>query len=287
MVLGAGVLAPFGIERLGRKKALRKAEKLQEETMPKGTFSSQKISKGDSLAEVKQTARKSQDELELNSEVDIDLDIPLSRKKGTLADVDYTEKEFINTWRKAGFDIERVKNNPKKYKAVKTAEQVNKVTPDRAVGESNFMKFKRGISTTFLGEEGKKARTQLDASVRRGEKNVERSFKNLKKAIKKDYDIPAHKMDQTVLTQIDDVFRGKTEAIEELTTQGKTNTLDAVRQMRENIQFLPNELLESGAIKSDDVLYGKIQKSMDGDGVDFFVNRQYEIFDNPNWKKDP
>ena len=282
--LGAGVLAPFGIERLGRKKALRKAEKLQEETMPKGTFSSQKISKGDSLAEVKQTARKSQDELELNSEVDIDLDIPLSRKKGTLADVDYTEKEFINTWRKAGFDIERVKNNPKKYKAVKTAEQVNKVTPDRTVGESAFMKFKRGVSTTFLGEEGKKARTQLDASVIRGEKNVERSFKNLKKAIKKDYDIPAHKMDQIVLTQIDDVFRGKTEAIKELTTEGRTNTLDAIRQMRENIQFLQNDLLESGAIKSDDALYGKIQKSMDGDEVDFFVNRQYEVFDNPNWK---
>jgi|TARA_R110000824_G_scaffold116584_1_gene268114 hypothetical protein len=283
--LGAGRYIPLGIERLGRGKALRKAEKLREETMPKGTFSSQKISKGDSLAEVKQTARKSQDELELNSEVDIDLEIPLSRKRGALADIDYTEKDFINTWRKAGFDIERVKNSPKKYKAVKISEQVNKVTPDRTVGESAFMKFKRGVSTTFLGEEAKLARTKLDASVRRGEQNVNRSFNNLKRAIKKDYDIPAHKMDQTVLTQIDDVFRGKTEAIEELTTEGRTNTLDAIRQMRENIQFLQNDLLESGAIKSDDALYGKIQKSMDGDEVDFFVNRQYEVFDNPNWKK--
>ena len=66
------------------------------------------------------------------------------------------------------------------------------------------------------------------------------------------------------------------------------NVIKEIDGMRENIKVLQEKLLEKGVIKDNEegqLLRAKIETSMDKKG-ELYLTRQYEIFDNPNWKSE-
>ena len=94
-------------------------------------------------------------------------------------------------------------------------------------------------------------------------------------------------IEQGELSMMDRVLRGDKQARKIFDDTGKTNVLNKLDEMRNAIHGLQTKLLKSGAIKSRSELEATIKNSMTGkDGFELYLNKQYEVFDNPKWGKE-
>tara|TARA_R110000772_G_scaffold268408_1_gene395344 strand:+ start:737 stop:5512 length:4776 start_codon:yes stop_codon:yes gene_type:complete len=136
-----------------------------------------------------------------------------------------------------------------------------------------------------LGDPSKAARTRKDRSLATAERNVQTRFKDLKKSIKKDYGSSLKNISKETYTMMTRALKGDIEAINILSDQAP-KVLKSIQGMRENISYLQQQLLDSGAIKKGSDLEAKIISSMeDGVNPQLYITRQYEVFDNPNYPK--
>ena len=189
------------------------------------------------------------------------------------------------TFDAANIQLEKVGKN--KYKGIKTFESeeviVNDVIGKRTLSEKVIAKVKKyTYDSGAAGEEAKLARTRKDRARNVAERNVQTRFKNLEKAIEKNYGMKIVDIDKPVYSLMNRALRGDVKAAQELSNEAP-EVLKNIQEMRTNINDLQERLLDSGAIVKGSELDTTIRKSMSGEGGELYITRQYEVFDNPKF----
>ena len=134
-----------------------------------------------------------------------------------------------------------------------------------------------------LGDPVKAARTRKDRALTTAQRNIQTRFRNLKSAIKKDYGTSLSKISKEQYTVMTRALRGDQSAINILSEEAP-KVLESLQGMRDNISYLQQQLLDSGAIKEGSDLEAKIISSMEDTGKpELYITKQYEVFDNPDW----
>ncbi|HAT65198.1 MAG TPA: hypothetical protein DCS66_11445, partial [Flavobacteriaceae bacterium] len=192
------------------------------------------------------------------------------------------KKAFNN----AGIEVEKTGKNT--YTGKKVTEDIDlgeiDVLGNRSRKEKVIAKIKQyAYDDGGLGDPTKAARTRKDRALITAERNVKTRFKELKRAIKKDYGTGLRGISKDNYRVMSLAMRGDQTAIDTLSTEAP-RVLEVVQGMRENISYLQQQLLDSKAIKEGSDLEAKIVASMeDGGAPQLYVTRQYEVFDNPDF----
>ena len=206
-------------------------------------------------------------------------------------------KRLKETYELSNISIEPVGKSRKNFIGTKIQESKEIVAGDLPTGRSTFNKFIAKFKSEVYDDRGvgdlfKAAQQELTSTVRVTERNIDQNFKKLVRAIKKDYKIKNFKdVDDKELRLInevlDEILKGNSAALQSLQARGLTNTINQLELMRNNIKDLQQEMLDSGVIdvttETGKELSAKIIKSKDG-SEEFYITRQYEAFDNPDWK---
>jgi len=305
-------------EKIGRKSALQKAGwQRQEPEVQKVSEASIVIGAKDTPNDIISQAGKVRD-VEADGTVTVDI----SRSRQTLADElremkktdewkDMTPKQK-REWRtnarkghaereevvkdqfeNVGVVLEPVKGQRGKYVGKKITEEVTEegsgIGDQRKLGERIVAKFKGefwddGGTNNFI----KAARTRKDSAFKAVERNVEGLLKKYSKAIKKNYELPLRKLPKELNRVLDDAFRGDATQLAKLEREAP-ETATVIKEMREQIKFLQEDLLKSGAIKegkAGEELTAKIIASKTDTGKPtLYVTRKYQMHDNPKWTK--
>ena len=194
------------------------------------------------------------------------------------------KKAFNN----AGIEVEKTGKNT--YTGKKVTEDIDlgeiDVLGNRSRKEKIVAKIKQyAYDDGGLGDTVKAARTRKDRALTLAERNIQTRFKKLKSAIKKDYGVGLRGISRDDYTLMTRALRGEQNAINTL-SRAAPRVLKSIQEMRDNITYLQEQLIESGAIKKDSDLEAKIISSMkDGGDPEFYITRQYEVFDNPDYPK--
>jgi hypothetical protein len=305
-------------EKIGRKSALQKAGwQRQEPEVQKVSEAAIVIGAKDTPNDIISQAGKVRD-VEADGTVTVDI----SRSRQTLADElremkktdewkDMTPKQK-REWRtnarkghaereevvkdqfeNVGVVLEPVKGQRGKYVGKKITEEVTEegsgIGDQRKLGERIVAKFKGeffddGGTNDFI----KAARTRKDSAFKAVERNVEGLLKKYSKAIKKNYELPLRKIPKELNKVLDDAFRGDATQLAKLEREAP-ETATVIKEMREQIKFLQEDLLKSGAIKegkAGEELTAKIIASKTDTGKPtLYVTRKYQMHDNPKWTK--
>ena len=149
-------------------------------------------------------------------------------------------------------------------------------------------KFQRGFSSAGAGDQAQKIRRQqLDQSAQAAQRGVQNAFRQLNKAIKKDFKTSSDNLDNETLNTLDLALRGGSDALSTLASTAP-NVVKQLTLMRGNIKNLQEQLLATEAIKEGSTLDATIRRSMESpDGKpELYVNTTYEVFDNPNFSRE-
>tara|TARA_A100000172_G_scaffold18320_2_gene10049 strand:+ start:416 stop:5824 length:5409 start_codon:yes stop_codon:yes gene_type:complete len=297
--LGGGVLGgvagrylPRGTEKIGRSRALGKVTE-EDALIPKQkkVINEENIVKpfNDSQFEnnVRERALYNQQELELNGTININI------PKGNLTNDNI--KVLKEIYGQEGIDIRQVGNSKNQFTGTKHTEKTIRpvtLSEGRIKTQKILASFKGNFyDDSGLGQSFKDAQTRRGNINRTIERNIEKTSRSLEKAILKNYKIKSFKdLGNDELPLINNAMNGDADAIETLSSRGFTDVVKQTQQMRKNIDDLQEDLLNSGVIDKTSTagkeLVTKINKSRDGTDSTLYVTRQYESFDNPNWKTD-
>ena len=295
-------------EKLGRKKALMKQEAFEKADM----LPTVQIKETSTIIEnllpeeiVASRVNKAREELEVNGTVDINLQgkrtktkaerdsikVPKKTDKGyqtkrELKD-NLSEEEVIKEFGFQDFEVNKV--GPNKFigkKTIDTKVDVSNPEVGRTKFQERIAQIKRSIfDDSGLGDKFKALRSRFDVAPRVMEQNITRNFNRLQNALKKEHE---GEVSTELYETMDKAFRGDTEALDIVAERTGTETVSALKEMRNQIQSLQKRLLSSGAIKEGSDLQLKIQKSLDpnSDTPDLYVTRQFEVYDNPNYSRE-
>jgi hypothetical protein len=284
----AGRYLPKVTEKIARDRAIRKAQEVR--ATPKTTdFVENNIIKDNNDTSFRETAVSralvASDSLEVDGNITINIDYPLTKPQTeTLIDA-YKNKGIILTTQ-----------DGKTFTGKKTI-QVSDVVddsllPERTWHEQWLARIGRNIrDDSNLGRAFKLVRRQFDRTIPQIEKNIQRRFERLTKAIKKDYNVNnVNELEPDELKILNRYLEGDQVALKVLQDRGLHGVIKEIDGMREHIKHFQEKLLdpEKGIIKENEegqLLRAKIQSSIDDDG-ELYLTRQYEVFDNPNWKSD-
>ena len=197
------------------------------------------------------------------------------------------DEDLKNTFESANIILK--KTGKDKYVGEKVAESVVEVSDlvgQRTLGQKIIAKVKKWTyDSGAAGEEARLARTRLDRAKDVAERNVQTRFRNLEKAIKNSYGKKIREIPKSKYSLMNAALKGVEGARQQLSREAP-EVLENIDNMRGNLKDLQQRLLNSGAIDPDSDLSATIQKSMTGeDGAELYINRQYEVFDNPEWGK--
>tara|TARA_R100000353_G_scaffold62309_1_gene49076 strand:+ start:1411 stop:5898 length:4488 start_codon:yes stop_codon:yes gene_type:complete len=132
------------------------------------------------------------------------------------------------------------------------------------------------------------AQRRRDSARVSSERSIATSFQRLEKALNKDLGIKKlGTLSSAQSKLLNDALKGERQASEEVARIAPSVSKE-LSTMRGNIQKLQTDLLETGAVKKDSQLEGKILASMGkkGDDAELYLTTSYEKFDNPNWSKE-
>ena len=120
------------------------------------------------------------------------------------------------------------------------------------------------------------------------ERNIMQQFDQLTKALNKELDGGIKGATPEFYRVMDKAFRGDVESIAQVQSEAGEKTVKILGGMREQIQYLQDQLLKSGAIKENSDLFFTIKNSMDSTTgkPDLHVVRQFEVYDNPNYSRE-
>ena len=198
------------------------------------------------------------------------------------------DEKITKAFNNAGIEIK--KTGKTQYTGKKITEDIDlgkiDVLGTRSKKEKVIAKLKQyAYDDGGLGDPAKAARTRKDRALTTAKRNVETRYKKLKKAIKKDYKTSLREIPRKTYTLMTRAMRGDQEAIDALGIEAP-EVLESILEMSKNINYLQQQLLDSGAIKPDSPLETKIVSSMkDGGDPELYVTTQYEVFDNPDFPK--
>ena len=304
----AGRYIPKLTEKLGRKKALMKQEAFEKADM----LPTVQIKETSTVIEnllpeeiVASRVNKARDELEVNGTVDINLEgnrLKTKAERDALkvpkkSDKDYkvkkelkdnlSEEEIIEEFSYQDFAVKKV--GPNKFtgkKTIDTKVDISNTEPRRTKFQERIAQIKRGIyDDSGLGDKFKALRSRFDIAPRVIENNISRNFSRLQNALKKEHE---GEVSTELYETMDKAFRGDREALQIVAQRTGEKTVNALQEMRKQVQSLQRRLLKSGAIKEGSDLELKIQKSLDpnSDTPDLYVTRQFEVYDNPNYSRE-
>ena len=298
-ILGAGLMGaagkylPKATEKIARNRAIRKAEATEASKQAgKRTddFIDDAIDRDDNDNSFRQIvtsrAQLAADALNLNGNIKLNIGRTLTKpqiknikeiysNKGMELDTYDDGKTFV------GKRLRDVGDDPNLDASI---------PPDRKLGEEKLAKFKSLVyDDSGLGNAFKRVRQQFDRVTAQTEKNIQRRFQRLTKAIQKDYGVKdINDIGPDELKNLNRYLEGDQGVLQSLQARGFNNVIKEIDGMRENIKVLQEKLLEKGVIKDNEegqLLRAKIETSMDKKG-ELYLTRQYEIFDNPNWKSE-
>jgi len=293
-----GRFIPSLSERIGRTKALKKAEAQAEqaakvETQTLEPTARGQIDKNTELRTVQSMANQMQQKLELGGTIDLVVTTnraatikAKNKSKNKAWKSSLTNEEIVDAF--SSYGIEVTPSTKGQWLGRKVGQQD---APRIPTGEGRSRREKlvgwfgrRFGADSGLGRLGGESRRLMEADTRRAEASVSRRFDRLVNSIKKDYDMSdLTKLENGQYRLMDDVFRGKEEARRTLVAAGRTTVVKSLEDMRGTIKELQKNLLDSGAIKEGSELEIRIDKSFKGEDPELYVTRQYEVFDTPNW----
>jgi len=103
----------------------------------------------------------------------------------------------------------------------------------------------------------------------------------LESALKTQYNVSKmSEIPEETREQLDEVLRGNSEG-----TQFSDEVREALGSMKSHISRMQTRLIKAGILKKGSNLETKIKKSQD-QGFELWLNRQYEIYDNPHWRNE-
>jgi len=297
-----GRFIPSLSERIGRNAALRKVQVKADqaakiEGKPLEREMRGQIDNKTSFADIETIAFNMQENLEVDGLARL---LVTTNRAPTKKIADKSKNK---NWRAAiaddqikdifdSYDIDVVKGKDGKWVGRKIGQQVSGRVPTgkgRSLREKLVAKFKRfGTTDSGLGRLAGESRRLMESDVRRAEKSIQTRFGRLITAIEKEYGIKdLSGLGEGQLGIMDDVLRGNLGARQTLLDGNKTGVVNGLDEMRNALTEVQNKLLKSGVIKKRSELEGKIKASLpDKNGKrkgEFYLTRQYEVFDNPNW----
>ena len=324
-----GRYIPTRLEALGRKRALRKQEAL-DQAIENATPTQVKHTTAtiDTMIPESKTgslARQAQRDLELEGVIDIDVmgprvatkaereavDIPKRPSDKKWKEMDEVEQlvfqqnrtrakekfknlsdeELIETFKQSSIELKRT--GPNTFQGRKIADTTRPASIKTPEGRTKFQKwigeFKKGFwDDSGLGDKFKQLRTRLDTAPAVMERNIMQQFDQLTKSINKELEGGIDAATPELYKVMDKAFRGDVDAIAQVQSEVGEETVNALGNMRKQIQYLQDQLLKSGVIKENSDLFFTIKNSMDSTTgkPDLHVVRQYAVFDNPNYKKE-
>ena len=214
-----------------------------------------------------------------------------SRKHAQEKFKNLSDEELIEKFR--GSSIELKRTGPNSFKGRKIADTTGVTATKTAEGRTKFQKyiaeFKKGFfDDSGLGDLFKQLRTRLDTAPLVMERNIMQQFDQLTKVLNKELDGGIKEATPEFYKVMDNAFRGDVDAIAQVQSEAGEETVKALGGMREQIQYLQDQLLKSGAIKENSDLFFTIKNSMDSTTgkPDLHVVRQFEVYDNPNYSRE-
>jgi hypothetical protein len=297
-----GRFIPSLSERIGRNAALRKvqvkadqAAKVQGKPLEREARG--QVENKTSFSEIETMAHKMQEDLEVGGKIDL---LVTTNRAKTKAAAGRSKKSDIQSAVSDAeikdifdsYDIDIVKGKKGKWVGRKIGHRTKGRLPTgkgRSMVEQKIAKWKRRLTAdSGLGRLAGESRRLLEADTRRAEAAIQTRFGRLITAIEKDYGIKGlADLGDGELRTMDDILRGNLAARKTLLDGNKTEVVNRLDEMRNSLTEVQNKLLKSGVIKKRSDLEAKILKSMpDKDGKvdgEFYLTRQYEVFDNPNW----
>jgi hypothetical protein len=138
-----------------------------------------------------------------------------------------------------------------------------------------------------LGDDIGKAYRDKVAAGKRTQRTIDNNVSKLEKALKKSYG-SVNNVGPRITEQINQGLAGKNWNVKDL----DDNLINTVNELRQSIDDLQNDLLDSGAVSGDLKSKIELSRSKDSQGkplenMAFYLNRSYEFFDNPKYRASP
>lgn len=135
-----------------------------------------------------------------------------------------------------------------------------------------------------LGDVIGKAYRDKVAAGKRTQRIITNNVAKLEKVLKKTYG-KVSRVSPDIANQINEGLAGKNWNVKGLSD----NIVNTVDELRQSIDDLQNDLLDSGAVSGDLKSKIELSRSKDSKGkplenLAFYLNRSYELFDNPKYK---
>ena len=135
-----------------------------------------------------------------------------------------------------------------------------------------------------LGDVIGKAYRDKVAAGKRTQRVITNNVSKLEKALKKSYG-NVNNVSPRIAEQINQGLAGKNWNVKDL----DDNLINTVNELRTSIDDLQNDLLDSGAVSGDLKSKIELSRSKDSQGkpsqnLSFYLNRSFELFDNPKYK---
>jgi len=157
-----------------------------------------------------------------------------------------------------------------------------------------FLK-KNFTSDAGAGETIAQGRRLQKNIVGNADKKITLNLKNLERAAKKEYG-GIENVPPRLMAQLNAGVEGRLWEIDNLLPKTKKAVLD----MRQSIDDVQQQMIDSGAVIKGSDLQFKINRSqmsdfgggvqgppVEGESLKFYMNTSYDVFDNPNYKVDP
>ena len=257
----------------------------------------EQIDKNTKLGQLQSKAHEMQNDLELGGTVNLLVTTnraTTNKIRNKTKNKDWksalTDEEIIDTFDSYGIEVTKGKKG--QWIGRKIGQQSAPAIPTgkgRNLRQKLLAKFKRRwYADSGLGRLAGESRRLMEADTRTAEMSIKTKFHRLNNAIKNDYVIDDLKgLEQGELGLMDRVLRGDLAARKTFKDAGKNKVLNSLDEMRNALHGLQTKLLKSGAIKSRSELEATIKNSMKGEGeFELYLNKQYEVFDNPRWGKE-
>ena len=154
---------------------------------------------------------------------------------------------------------------------------------DSLMSPKSFLQ-KQFSNDAGLGDVIGKAYRDKVAAGKRTQRVITNNVSKLEKALKKSYG-SVNNVSPRIAEQINQGLAGKNWNVQDL----DNNLINTVNELRTSIDDLQNDLLDSGAVSGDLKSKIELSRSKDSKGkpsqnLAFYLNRSYELFDNPNYK---
>ena len=198
--------------------------------------------------------------------------------------------------------FEKVEWNPEEG-FFKASTPIEKIVVE--VGEDGIPIKKQNKTLLFLkknftsdagaGETIAQGRRLQKNIVGNADKKITLNLKNLERAAKKEYG-GIENVPPRLMAQLNAGVEGRLWEIDNLLPKTKKAVLD----MRQSIDDVQQQMIDSGAVIKGSDLQFKINRSqmsdfgggvqgppVEGESLKFYMNTSYDVFDNPNYKVDP